>query len=143
MVGPGTGIAPFRAFLKGVLDGASGRNWLFSANNIAPLIFCMAMNSWTTRRRKTAPAGCSVFPRPARKDLCPASPAGKRQGIVGVAAGGACFYVCGDAKRMAKDVHQTLIDIAQKEGVMSPEAAGHYVNVTLMRTEKRYLRDVY
>ena len=57
--------------------------------------------------------------------------------------GGAFFYVCGDAKRMAKDVHRTLIGIAQKEGAMSPEAAVEYVNVTLMRTEKRYLRDVY
>jgi sulfite reductase (NADPH) flavoprotein alpha-component len=56
---------------------------------------------------------------------------------------GACFYVCGDAKRMAKDVHQTLISIAQKEGGLSPEAAADYVNVTLMRTERRYLRDVY
>jgi sulfite reductase (NADPH) flavoprotein alpha-component len=56
---------------------------------------------------------------------------------------GAYFYVCGDAKRMAKDVHQTLIAIAHKEGGMSPEAASDYVNTTLMRTEGRYLRDVY
>ena len=56
---------------------------------------------------------------------------------------GAYFYVCGDAKRMAKDVHQSLINIAQNEGGMSPEAAATYVNQTLMRTEKRYLRDVY
>ena len=57
--------------------------------------------------------------------------------------GGAYFYVCGDAKRMAKDVHQTLIDIARQEGGLSAEAATEYVNVTLMRTERRYLRDVY
>ena len=44
---------------------------------------------------------------------------------------------------MAKDVHQSLIDIAQKEGAMSADAAAEYVNVTLMKTEKRYLRDVY
>jgi sulfite reductase (NADPH) flavoprotein alpha-component len=44
---------------------------------------------------------------------------------------------------MAKDVHQALITIAQKEGGLSPEAAVEYVNVTLMRTERRYLRDVY
>ena len=46
-------------------------------------------------------------------------------------------------KRMAKDVHQTLIRIAQEQGGMSTEAAADYVNVTLMKTEKRYLRDVY
>jgi sulfite reductase (NADPH) flavoprotein alpha-component len=56
---------------------------------------------------------------------------------------GAHFYVCGDAHHMAKDVHQTLIDIARKEGGLSAEAAADYMNVTLMRTEKRYLRDVY
>jgi sulfite reductase (NADPH) flavoprotein alpha-component len=44
---------------------------------------------------------------------------------------------------MAKDVHQTLIDIAQREGGLTSEAATEYVGVTLMRTEKRYLRDVY
>ena len=56
---------------------------------------------------------------------------------------GAYFYVCGDAKRMARDVHQTLITIAEKQGGLSPEAAAEYVNVKLMKTEKRYLRDVY
>jgi sulfite reductase (NADPH) flavoprotein alpha-component len=56
---------------------------------------------------------------------------------------GAYFYVCGDAKHMAKDVHQALIDIAQQQGGLSPEAAAEYVNVALMKTEKRYLRDVY
>ena len=56
---------------------------------------------------------------------------------------GAYFYVCGDAKRMAKDVNQALIDIARKEGGLSSEAASAYVNVTLMRNERRYLRDVY
>ena len=56
---------------------------------------------------------------------------------------GAYFYVCGDAKRMAKDVHQTLIDIAIAQGGLTPEKAAEYVNTTLMRTERRYLRDVY
>ena len=56
---------------------------------------------------------------------------------------GAYFYVCGDAKHMAKDVHQALIQIAQKEGGKTPEAAAEFINVTLMRTERRYLRDVY
>src|SRR5439155_21948881 len=56
---------------------------------------------------------------------------------------GAYFYVCGDAHRMAKDVHQALIEIARDQGKLSLEAAADYVNVTLMKTEKRYLRDVY
>jgi len=57
--------------------------------------------------------------------------------------GGAYFYVCGDKDYMAKDVHQTLIDIAQEHGDLSEEEAEHYVNRTLMKEEKRYLRDVY
>ncbi len=44
---------------------------------------------------------------------------------------------------MAKDVHQTLIDIAQTHGNMSPEAAKEYIEITLTKTEKRYLKDVY
>jgi sulfite reductase (NADPH) flavoprotein alpha-component len=53
------------------------------------------------------------------------------------------FYVCGDAQQMAKDVHQTLIQIAGAQGGLSPAAAADYVNVTLMKSEKRYLREVY
>jgi sulfite reductase (NADPH) flavoprotein alpha-component len=56
---------------------------------------------------------------------------------------GAYFYVCGDAKRMAKDVHQMLITIAQEHGGLSPEAAKEYIEVTFAKTEKRYLKDVY
>ena len=56
---------------------------------------------------------------------------------------GAYFYVCGDARRMAKDVHQTLIHIVEAEGAMTRDAAVAYVEQTLMKTERRYLRDVY
>ena len=56
---------------------------------------------------------------------------------------GAYFYVCGDARRMAKDVHQTLIQIIREQGGMAPEAAVAFVEQTLMKTERRYLRDVY
>ena len=56
---------------------------------------------------------------------------------------GAYFYVCGDKDYMAKDVHQALNDIAQEHGGLSEKEADHYVNRTLMREEKRYLRDVY
>jgi sulfite reductase (NADPH) flavoprotein alpha-component len=58
-------------------------------------------------------------------------------------ANGAYIYVCGDARHMAKDVHQTLIEIVGEQGGMTLEAAADYVNSGLMKTEKRYLRDVY
>jgi sulfite reductase (NADPH) flavoprotein alpha-component len=54
---------------------------------------------------------------------------------------GAHFYVCGDAARMAKDVDVALLQIVEKEGAMSPEAAAAYVET--LRKEKRYKRDVY
>jgi sulfite reductase (NADPH) flavoprotein alpha-component len=57
--------------------------------------------------------------------------------------GGAYFYVCGDKNRMAKDVHKTLIKIAEDYGGMSNDEATDYVEKRMMKGEKRYLRDVY
>jgi sulfite reductase (NADPH) flavoprotein alpha-component len=56
---------------------------------------------------------------------------------------GSYFYVCGDKKYMAKDVHTALIEIAQKEGKLKKKDAENYINQTLMKDERRYLRDVY
>ena len=57
--------------------------------------------------------------------------------------GGAFFYVCGDKQYMAKDVHSTLINICSEYGGMSQEEAKDFVESGLMKSEKRYLRDVY
>ena len=57
--------------------------------------------------------------------------------------GGGYFYVCGDKNYMAKDVHSTLIEICAEHGGMSDEEAKEFVETGLMKTEKRYLRDVY
>jgi sulfite reductase (NADPH) flavoprotein alpha-component len=54
---------------------------------------------------------------------------------------GACFYVCGDASRMAKDVHQALLQIIATEGGKTPQAAEEYLDALV--SAKRYLRDVY
>jgi sulfite reductase (NADPH) flavoprotein alpha-component len=56
---------------------------------------------------------------------------------------GAYFYVCGDAKRMAKDVHAALLQIVSRHGGKTPEQADEWVSVTFAKTEKRYLKDVY
>ena len=56
---------------------------------------------------------------------------------------GAYFYVCGDKNYMARDVHSTLIEICSEYGDMSEEEAKDFVETGLMKTEKRYLRDVY
>ena len=75
--------------------------------------------------------------------LCPLAPAIEAVSSDRWRLASAYLYVCGDAKRMAKDVHQTLIDIAHTQGALTPEAAAAYVNDTLMKKERRYLRDVY
>ena len=56
---------------------------------------------------------------------------------------GAFFYVCGDAKRMAKDVHASLVTIVAKHGGKTLDQADEWVSETLMKNEKRYLKDVY
>ena len=56
---------------------------------------------------------------------------------------GAYFYICGDKSRMAKDVHRALIEIAMEHGGMSEADATHFIEQTMMKDEKRYLRDVY
>ena len=56
---------------------------------------------------------------------------------------GAYFYICGDKQYMAKDVHRALIEIAIEHGGMSEDDATHFIEKTMMREEKRYLRDVY
>ncbi len=92
---------------------------------------------------QTAPAGLGVFTGQAEKVYVQHRMLEQAKELWAWLQGGAYFYVCGDAKRMAKDVHQALIQIAQSQGGLSPEAAANYVNVTLMKTERRYLRDVY
>lgn len=145
MVGPGTGIAPFRAFLQQrEIDSSSGRNWLFFGDwtEEGEYLYREEMEDWKKRGIIT------------RQDL-----AWSRQGDEKVYVqhlmerngeeiwnwidNGAYFYVCGDKQYMAKDVHSTLIGICVKFGNMNPEEAKDFVETGLMKTEKRYLRDVY
>jgi sulfite reductase (NADPH) flavoprotein alpha-component len=145
MVGPGTGIAPFRAFLQQrALDGATGRNWLFFGEQHRATEFYYE-EEWAEFAKKGM---LHRFDTAFSRDQDNKIYVQDRMREHGAdlwkwLQDGAYFYVCGDAKRMAKDVHQTLIDIARSEGGMSADAAADYVNVTLMKTEKRYLRDVY
>ena len=145
MVGPGTGIAPFRAFLEQrVLDGATGRNWLVFGEQHRATDFLYGNEFLDYQKKGKLQRLDLAFSRDqANKIYVQHRLRENARELWAWLKGGAHFYVCGDAKRMAKDVHQALIDIAQQEGAMTPEAAAEYVNVALMRTEKRYLRDVY
>jgi sulfite reductase (NADPH) flavoprotein alpha-component len=145
MVGPGTGIAPFRAFLEQrALDGARGRNWLFFGEQRRATDFLYEAELTAWEKKGVLARLDTAFSRDqAQKIYVQHKMHEQAKELWSWLQGGAYFYVCGDAHRMAKDVHQALIDIAQQQGGLSSEAAAEYVNVTLMKTEKRYLRDVY
>jgi len=145
MCGPGVGLAPFRAFLEQrTLEGAMGRNWLFFGEQHRGTDFLYGDELLGYQRKGKLHRLDLAFSRDqSYKIYVQHRMLEQAKELWSWLQNGAYFYVCGDAHHMAKDVHQTLIDIAQKEGGLSAEAAADYVNVTLMRTEKRYLRDVY
>ena len=145
MCGPGTGIAPFRAFLEQrVLDGATGRNWLLFGDQRRALDFLYEEEFMEYQKQGHLQRLDLAFSRDqAQKVYVQDRLRENEQELWAWLQQGAYFYVCGDAKRMAKDVHDALIGIAQSQGGMTPEAAGEYINITLMNTERRYLRDVY
>jgi len=145
MIGPGTGIAPFRAFLEQrIHDGALGRNWLFFGEQHRATDFLYEDELLEYRHHGKLHRLDLAFSRDqAHKVYVQHRMREHAQELWSWISGGAYIYVCGDARHMAKDVHQTLIDIARDQGVMTQEAASDYVNTGLMKTEKRYLRDVY
>jgi sulfite reductase (NADPH) flavoprotein alpha-component len=145
MCGPGAGIAPFRAFLEHrIAQGATGRHWLFFGEQHRATDFLYQDEFLAWHRQGQLHRLDLAFSRDQpHKIYAQHRMLEHAAELWAWVQNGAYFYVCGDAKHMAKDVHQTLIQIAQEQGGLSPEAAAEYVNVTLMKTEKRYLRDVY
>jgi sulfite reductase (NADPH) flavoprotein alpha-component len=145
MVGPGTGIAPFRAFMEErVAVGATGRNWLFFGEQHRQSDFLYGEEWLEYQRRGQLHRLDLAFSRDQPQKVYVQHRMREQAGEIWAwLQGGAYFYVCGDARHMAKDVHEELVNIARDQGGLSPEAAADYVDVTLMKTEKRYLRDVY
>ena len=145
MVGPGTGIAPFRAFLEQRnCDGATGRNWLFFGDwtESDHYYYREQIDGWTESGLLTQMT--TAFSRDQEEKIYVQHRMMEHGAdLWSWLSSGAVFYVCGDKSRMAKDVHQALIDIAEEHGGMTSEDAKHYVETKLMREEKRYLRDVY
>ncbi|HVV01613.1 MAG TPA: sulfite reductase subunit alpha, partial [Verrucomicrobiae bacterium] len=145
MCGPGTGVAPFRAFIEQRrLEGATGRNWLLFGEQHRATDFLYGEEFLQWQKEGSLHRLDCAFSRDQQEKIYVQHRMLEHAGELWKwLQGGAYFYVCGDAKRMAKDVHQTLITIAREQGGMTPEAGADYVNTTLMKTEKRYLRDIY
>jgi sulfite reductase (NADPH) flavoprotein alpha-component len=145
MVGPGTGIAPFRAFLQErQAIGATGRNWLFfgDQHRATDYLYEDELEEW--HRQGFLTRRDLAFSRDqAQKVYVQHRMLEQGATLWDWLQNGAYFYVCGDAKRMARDVHETLIKVAETFGQLSREAASNYVDVVLAQTEKRYLKDVY
>jgi sulfite reductase (NADPH) flavoprotein alpha-component len=143
MVGPGTGIAPFRAFVQDrAALGAKGRNWIFYGDQRRGTDF-LYEEEWRDYIAKGQLA--RVDTAFSRDQLLKVYVQDRlRENAAELWAwlqGGAYFYVCGDAKRMAKDVDVALHAIVAQQGGVTNEQAAEYVKQ--LKKEKRYQRDVY
>jgi sulfite reductase (NADPH) flavoprotein alpha-component len=143
MVGPGTGIAPFRAFLQDrAASGAGGRNWLFFGDQKRATDFLYEEDWIRWKAEGILTRLDTAFSRDQLDKIYVQDRMRENAGDLWAwIREGAHFYVCGDAKRMAKDVDVALHDVIAGEGNMAPQAAADYVKG--MKKEKRYQRDVY
>lgn len=143
MVGPGTGIAPFRAFLEErQAIGASGKNWLFFGDQKAATDFLYEEQLREWHRQGHLTRLDTAFSRDqAEKIYVQHRMLESAREIWAWLEEGAHFYVCGDASRMAKDVDAALHQIVREQGGQSEEAAVTYVKQ--LKADHRYQRDVY
>ena len=143
MVGPGTGIAPFRAFLQERrASGARGRNWLFFGDQRAATDFMYREELEAMQREGTLARLDTAFSRDQGEKIYVQHRMRERaRELFEWLEGGAFFYVCGDAKLMAKDVDAALHEVIQTAGKRTAEQAAEYVN--RLKAEQRYQRDVY
>ena len=143
MVGPGTGIAPFRAFLEERrATGAKGRNWLFFGDQRSATDFMYRDELETMLRDGALTRLDTAFSRDqAEKVYVQHRMCEQANELFNWLEAGAHFYVCGDAKRMAKDVDAALHEAIQTGGGRTAEQAAAYVSC--LKNERRYQRDVY
>jgi sulfite reductase (NADPH) flavoprotein alpha-component len=143
MIGPGTGVAPFRAFVQERRESAAtGRNWLFFGNRhfasdfLYQVEWQQALQGGSLHRLDLAFSRDTEQKTYIQQRL-------REQGaeLHAWLEGGAHVYVCGDSKHMARDVHAALVDVVAVHGGHSPEAAQAWLGELLQ--QGRYARDVY
>ena len=143
MIGPGTGVAPFRGFLQERrATGATGANWLFfgEQHQASDFYYRDELEEW--RRDGHLDRLSLAFSRDQREKIyVQHRMAEQGADLWRWIDEGAHVFVCGDASRMAKDVDQTLKAIVARHGGLSADAAADYV--AQMQERKRYVRDVY
>ncbi|MEJ2603505.1 MAG: assimilatory sulfite reductase (NADPH) flavoprotein subunit [Gammaproteobacteria bacterium] len=143
MIGPGTGVAPFRAFLEHRESaGAAGRNWLFFGDRHFASDFLYQIEWARFRKNGVLDRMDVAFSRDqAEKIYVQHRLREQARDLYSWLEEGAHVYVCGDAKRMAPDVHAALVDILVEAGGRSDEQAEAYLRE--LRRNGRYQRDVY
>jgi len=143
MVGPGTGIAPFRAFLEERLaTGAKGKNWLFFGDRHAASDFLYEEDIRDFMSKGVLHSLDLAWSRDGEKKVYVQDRMRENAGeLFQWLEDGAYFFVCGDAHRMAKDVDTALLEIIKSGGDLDEEGAKAYLD--RLRKEKRYVRDVY
>jgi sulfite reductase (NADPH) flavoprotein alpha-component len=143
MVGPGTGIAPFRAFVQDrVAAGATGRNWVFYGDQKSATDYLYG-DEWDgyVAKGQVARLDLAWSRDQAAKIYVQDKMRASAAELWSWLQGGAYFFVCGDAKRMAKDVDLALHEIVAAQGGMTAAQAADYVKQ--LKKDKRYQRDVY
>lgn len=143
MIGAGTGIAPFRAFMQHREEiGAKGKAWLFFGDQhfVTDFLYQIEWQRWLKEGVLTKMN--VAFSRDTDKKVYVQHKMLKHsKELYQWLEEGAYIYVCGDKDRMAKDVHETLISIISKEGQLNYEDAENYLKE--LQQQKRYQRDVY
>ncbi|MDT8861225.1 assimilatory sulfite reductase (NADPH) flavoprotein subunit [Alkalihalobacillus sp. MEB130] len=143
MVGPGTGIAPFRSFMQEREEtGAEGKSWVFFGDQhfVTDFLYQTEWQNWLKDGVLTKMD--VAFSRDTEEKVYVQHRMLEHsRELFDWIQEGATFYVCGDEKKMAHDVHETLLTIIEKEGNMSREQAESYLSD--MQQQKRYQRDVY
>ncbi|HHY74964.1 MAG TPA: sulfite reductase subunit alpha [Bacillus bacterium] len=143
MVGPGTGIAPFRSFIEErAVNKTTGRTWLFFGDQHVATDFLYQNELEQYQKDGVVTSLSTAFSRDTDKKVYVQNKMLENsKELFEWLENGAYFYVCGDKQRMAKDVHEALITVIEQEGQMTREEAEEYLNQ--MQKQKRYQRDVY